>query len=105
MLSAVPTLGVLVLPVEIPTHFTLWDEGKPRPYNISVFWFWAIEIPVCVGDPVVGERRRYSPRKPGGQLPTLRLQMRVPPQLFSACSAHRKPDRLAVDQLTLGYDR
>ncbi|MDR1922768.1 MAG: hypothetical protein LBQ66_00220 [Planctomycetaceae bacterium] len=29
------------MPVEIPTRFThLWDEGKPRPYNVSVFWFW-----------------------------------------------------------------
>ncbi|MDR1924977.1 MAG: hypothetical protein LBQ66_11455 [Planctomycetaceae bacterium] len=34
------------------------DEGKPRPYNVSVFWFWAIEIPMRVGDPVVGLRRR-----------------------------------------------
>ncbi|MDR1923720.1 MAG: hypothetical protein LBQ66_05030 [Planctomycetaceae bacterium] len=23
-----------------------WDEGKPRPYNVNVFWFWAIEIPM-----------------------------------------------------------
>jgi hypothetical protein len=31
----------------LPTHFThLWDEGKPRPYNVNVFWFWAIEIPI-----------------------------------------------------------
>jgi hypothetical protein len=59
LLSAAPTLGVLVLPVEISTHFThLWDEGKPRPYNVNVFWFWAIEMPVRAGDPVVGCRRR-----------------------------------------------
>ncbi|MDR1925432.1 MAG: hypothetical protein LBQ66_13760, partial [Planctomycetaceae bacterium] len=37
------------------------DEGKPRPYNTNVFWFWAIEIPVRVGDPVVGLRRRNRP--------------------------------------------
>ncbi|MDR1924924.1 MAG: hypothetical protein LBQ66_11175 [Planctomycetaceae bacterium] len=31
----------------ISKRFTpLRDEGKPRPYNISVFWFGAIEIPV-----------------------------------------------------------
>jgi hypothetical protein len=47
-------------------------RGKTRSYNANVFWFWAIEIPVRVGDPVVGLRRRYSPRKPGGRLPTLR---------------------------------
>ncbi|MDR1925783.1 MAG: hypothetical protein LBQ66_15560, partial [Planctomycetaceae bacterium] len=45
----------------------LGDEGKPRPYNVNVFWFWAIEIPVHFGDPVVGLCRRYSPRKPGGR--------------------------------------
>ncbi|MDR1923881.1 MAG: hypothetical protein LBQ66_05870, partial [Planctomycetaceae bacterium] len=43
----------------ISKRFTpLRDEGKPRPYNVSVFWFWAIEIPVRFGDPVVGLRRR-----------------------------------------------
>ncbi|MDR1925051.1 MAG: hypothetical protein LBQ66_11830 [Planctomycetaceae bacterium] len=46
------------------------------PYNANVFWFWAIEILVRVGDPVVGLRRRYSPRKPGGRLPTLHLPIR-----------------------------
>jgi hypothetical protein len=50
------------------------DEGKPRPYNVSVFWFGAIEIPMRFGDPVVGLRRRYSPRKPGGRLPALRCR-------------------------------
>ncbi|MDR1924578.1 MAG: hypothetical protein LBQ66_09390 [Planctomycetaceae bacterium] len=65
----------------------LGDEGKPRPYNVSVFWFWAIEIPVHVGDLVVGLRRRYSPRKPGGRLPTLRLPKRI-----GKCS----PTRLGV---------
>ncbi|MDR1923906.1 MAG: hypothetical protein LBQ66_05995 [Planctomycetaceae bacterium] len=50
----------------ISKRFTpLRDEGKPRPYNANVFWFGAIEIPVRVGDPVVGLCRRYSPRKPG----------------------------------------
>ncbi|MDR1924972.1 MAG: hypothetical protein LBQ66_11430 [Planctomycetaceae bacterium] len=36
----------------------LGDEGKPRPYNASVFWFGAIKFPVRFGDPVVGLRRR-----------------------------------------------
>ncbi|MDR1926040.1 MAG: hypothetical protein LBQ66_16855 [Planctomycetaceae bacterium] len=31
----------LTVAVRFPPH---WDEGKPRPYNVSVFWFWAIEI-------------------------------------------------------------
>ncbi|MDR1923025.1 MAG: hypothetical protein LBQ66_01525 [Planctomycetaceae bacterium] len=42
-------------------HAPLGDEGKPRPYNVNVFWFWVIEIPVRVGDPVVGLRRRNRP--------------------------------------------
>ncbi|MDR1924862.1 MAG: hypothetical protein LBQ66_10855 [Planctomycetaceae bacterium] len=33
-------------------------------------------MPMRVGDPVVGLRRRYSPRKPGSRLPTLRLPTR-----------------------------
>jgi hypothetical protein len=66
-------LDVLVLPMRVPPHY---GEGKTRPYNVSVFWFWAIEIPVRVGDPVVGLRRRYSPRKPCSRLPTLRLPTR-----------------------------
>jgi hypothetical protein len=46
----------------ISKRFTpLRDEGKPRPYNVSVFWFWAIEIPMRVGDPVVGLCRRNRP--------------------------------------------
>ncbi|MDR1923129.1 MAG: hypothetical protein LBQ66_02050, partial [Planctomycetaceae bacterium] len=57
------------------------DEGKPRPYNINVFWFLAIEIPVRFGDPVVGLRRRYSPRKPGSRLPTLRSPTHKTPHL------------------------
>ncbi|MDR1925865.1 MAG: hypothetical protein LBQ66_15975 [Planctomycetaceae bacterium] len=35
-----------------------------------------LTLPVRVGDPVVGLRRRYSPRKPGGRLPTLRSPIR-----------------------------
>jgi hypothetical protein len=34
-------------------------------------------FPMRFGDPVVGLRRRYSPRKPGGRLPTLRLPTRL----------------------------
>ncbi|MDR1924655.1 MAG: hypothetical protein LBQ66_09785 [Planctomycetaceae bacterium] len=34
-------------------------------------------MPMCLADPVVGLRRRYSPRKPGGRLPTLRLPTRL----------------------------
>ncbi|MDR1923222.1 MAG: hypothetical protein LBQ66_02515, partial [Planctomycetaceae bacterium] len=80
-MSATPTCDGLVYQ---RVFRPLRDEGKPRPYNVNVFWFWAIEIPVRVGDPVVGLRRRYSPRKPGGRLPTLRLPTRlgVPFKLF-----------------------
>ncbi|MDR1925334.1 MAG: hypothetical protein LBQ66_13270 [Planctomycetaceae bacterium] len=40
-------MGVLVLPVEIPTRFThLWDEGKPRPYNINVFLVLPMRVPL-----------------------------------------------------------
>ncbi|MDR1925217.1 MAG: hypothetical protein LBQ66_12675, partial [Planctomycetaceae bacterium] len=50
--------------------------AKPIRHTFWAFWFWAIEIPVHFGDPVVGLCRRYSPRKPGGRLPTLRLPTR-----------------------------
>ncbi|MDR1925713.1 MAG: hypothetical protein LBQ66_15195, partial [Planctomycetaceae bacterium] len=54
-LSALPTGTVW----NINTfHAPLGDEGKPRPYNVTVFWFWAFEIPMCSGDPVVDLRRR-----------------------------------------------
>jgi hypothetical protein len=61
MLSAVPTLGVLVLPMRF-------------------------------GDPVVGLSRRYSPRKPGGRLPTLRspTHLGVPFKLFWCYYAQRR---------------
>ncbi|MDR1923227.1 MAG: hypothetical protein LBQ66_02540 [Planctomycetaceae bacterium] len=41
-------------------------------------------FPVHLGDPVVGLRRRYSPRKPGGRLPTLHspTPLGVPFKLF-----------------------
>jgi hypothetical protein len=50
---------------------------------------------VRVGDPVVGLRRRYSPRKPGGRLPTLRLPTRfgVQFQLFWCYYAQRRAGR------------
>jgi hypothetical protein len=35
---------------------------------------YVLVLPMRFGDPVVGLRRRYSPRKPGGRLPTLRCQ-------------------------------
>jgi hypothetical protein len=41
--------------------YVVQQGGKPRPYNANVFWFWAIEIPVRVGDPVVGLCRRNRP--------------------------------------------
>jgi hypothetical protein len=73
----------------------LGDEGKPRPYNVNVFWFGAIEIPVRFGDPVVGLCRRYSPRKPGGRLPTLRSPTRfgVPFKLVRFYYAQRRAGR------------
>jgi hypothetical protein len=38
---------------------------------------WGVLVlPMRFGNPVVGLRRRYSPRKPGGRLPTLRLPNR-----------------------------
>ncbi|MDR1925173.1 MAG: hypothetical protein LBQ66_12450 [Planctomycetaceae bacterium] len=48
-----------------------------------------------VGDPVVGLRRRYSPRKPGGRLPTLHLPTRldVPFKLFWCYYTQRRAGR------------
>ncbi|MDR1923026.1 MAG: hypothetical protein LBQ66_01530 [Planctomycetaceae bacterium] len=38
---------------------------------------WGVLVlPMRFGDPVVGLRRRYSPKKPDGRLPTLRLPNR-----------------------------
>jgi hypothetical protein len=55
------------------------------------------------GDPVVGLRRRYSPRKPGGQLPTLRLPYNVfRPHCFRlAPLAENTTARQSVGYLTL----
>ncbi|MDR1925551.1 MAG: hypothetical protein LBQ66_14355 [Planctomycetaceae bacterium] len=52
-------------------------------------------LPVRVGDPVVGLRRRYSPRKPGGRLSTLRLPTRFGVQfkLFWCYYAQRRAGR------------
>ncbi|MDR1923732.1 MAG: hypothetical protein LBQ66_05090 [Planctomycetaceae bacterium] len=46
------------------------DAGKPRPYNVSVFWFWAIEIPVRNPPP---QSASAPTQPPGSRLPTLRL--------------------------------
>ncbi|MDR1925602.1 MAG: hypothetical protein LBQ66_14610 [Planctomycetaceae bacterium] len=52
-------------------------------------------MPVRFGDPVVGLCRRYSPRKPGGRLPTLRLPTRlgVPSKLVWFPNAQRRAGR------------
>jgi hypothetical protein len=67
-----PRWGGLVL----PTFFTIPLSATP---TLDV-----LVLPMCVGDPVVGLRRRYSIRKPGGRLSTLRLPTRlgVPFKLF-----------------------
>ncbi|MDR1924313.1 MAG: hypothetical protein LBQ66_08060 [Planctomycetaceae bacterium] len=58
-------------------------------------------LPVRFGDPVVGLRRRYSPRKPGSRLPTLHLPTRFGVQfkLVWFYCAQRRAGHLAIPHI------
>jgi hypothetical protein len=71
----------LGIPTRFPPH---WDECKPRPYNVSVFWFCAVEILPLSGD---GLRRTSRLKKyPPATLVHGRIQPKLNNPKISRCN-------------------
>jgi hypothetical protein len=83
-------------------------RSSPRRFAaiVGVADIGVLVLPMCVGDPVVGLRRRYSPRKPGGRLPTLHLPIRfgVPFKLFWCYYTQRRAGRPRSSPLRYSYE-